>query len=352
MKIICEGREFDRKEADNFLEDSNPLLAKLASVIQIWDRGGVPVMVSSGSTGEPHVMEHERAYIEWVIEESAAFMGIKGPQIAASTLPLDKAGGLMMVLRCLHFNWDLICLPPVADPFLKLSKNISYMALSPYQLQTVCSHRESLEQLMKVDTILLGGAAMSSELTARFQRHSNPVWLGFGLTETAGHIALRDIREKDEGYHLLNGVKVEANPWIHVKIDRFHIDVETRDYGYVASDKLYVSGRSMEWINSGGLKLYAPDMEARVIGYLSKLGYQAECIIVGIPHAKLGEQIHAVYSGDLPLEFNWAELSEYLKTVADSRLIPVQWHRISSIPRIQFKPDRRALVTFCEKDSA
>lgn len=352
MKVQCEGKLFNRADAFRYVNDPNPLVAKLASIIRTWDDGGVPEMTTSGSTGSPKTLIHKREYIQWVIEQSAAFMGISGFQCAASTLPLDKAGGLMMVLRCLHFSWDLVCLPPVSDPFQFHPVNISYMALSPYQMQTICEHPDSLEGLKKVKNILLGGADVNEQIIKTFENHDVPVWLGYGMTETAGHIALRDLRNPDKGYSLFDGIRITANPWVKIEIDAFDIHLETRDLGYSESGKLYLKGRNIEWINSGGLKLFAPDMEKLVTEWFTDKGRSTECIIVGIPHIKLGDQIHGVLSGDIPEDVNWEALANALVLKFDKRLIPVHWHRIASIPRLQFKPDRGELVAFCQRETS
>ncbi|RZK47918.1 MAG: acyl-CoA synthetase, partial [Hymenobacter sp.] len=158
-------------------------------------------------------------------------------------------------------------------------------------------------QLNKMRAILVGGAGVEPSLLSEIQQLKVPVYLTYGMTETASHMALRR----------LNGP--EASAYYRV-LPGLHLGQDKRGCltvrGDVTDDKLIVTNdqiqlldkHTFDWlgrvdfvINSGGVKVQAEKVELVLDVALAELGQARRVFVAGRPDERLGEAITAYVEG-------------------------------------------------------
>jgi bile acid-coenzyme A ligase len=106
--------------------------------------------------------------------------------------------------------------------------------------------------------------------------------------------------------------------------DLGHLDAE----GY-----LYVAGRTDDLIITGGAKVYPDEIEILV----RRLPRVADCVVVGKPHADMGQTVHAVVSlSPGAPSFGIEELRSALRSALRGRLTPYKLPKsMEFVPEIQ-----------------
>lgn len=224
------------------------------------------VFYTSGSTGKPKKITHKRAHLEASAQRTLAFFGLKPHSTAALVLPAEKIGGAMMLFRALIGGLKLFLYPPKLHPVK--TDPVDFLPCTPPQFKHLLSNG-GLECFP--GTILLGGAAVSPGIDIADLN----VYVGYGMTETASHVALRPYTSSR--YSAVDGVDFSLKEECLV-IHAPHLGVDglqTTDRAIVHSDKSFeLLGRVDHIINSGGLKIQPEKVEAElarhhVIGYVS-----------------------------------------------------------------------------------
>ncbi len=230
----------------------------------------------------------------------------------------------MLLDRVLRFDAHLV-LEDRYDP-ARLARliqefGVTHVSLVPVmfaRLLEVMSHPPS-----SLRCVLLGGDAVPRGLLQEACGRRWPVFVSYGLTETCSQVATATpaqaraepgtagfplsgveltIRADDgsvcapgvEGEIIIAG-KTLARPY--GSNDPSSTDgLATQDRGYLdAEGKLFVTGRTMERIVTGGHTVNAREVEAVLESYP---GGGAACV-VGLPDPRWGQQVAAVVEGDL-----------------------------------------------------
>nr|GFD40568.1 hypothetical protein [Tanacetum cinerariifolium] len=108
----------------------------------------------------------------------------------------------MMVVRGLERHLHLTIVEPHADPFAEVpaGAEFDFAAFVPLQLRAVLAAGRA-PQLNTMRAILVGGAGVEPSLLAEIQQLTVPVYLTYGMTETASHMALRRLNGPDASAH-------------------------------------------------------------------------------------------------------------------------------------------------------
>jgi O-succinylbenzoic acid--CoA ligase len=173
----------------------------LGEFMSEWLRDSPRIQVkTSGSTGIPKLIGVEKNQMLASAAATAQFFGFEAGQTALLCLPMSYIAGKMMVVRALLSKLNLICIEPCNAPLSLLEKEtaIDFVPLTPMQLKgTVDTHG--------IRKILLGGGAVSPDMEVFFQKLNAAIYLGYGMTETLSHVALRRLNgvEKTDIYHAL-----------------------------------------------------------------------------------------------------------------------------------------------------
>lgn len=347
MEITVGQECFEPQEASFYINHPLPLVRQAAQLIQRWFGNLTDFeLTTSGSTGEPKRIIHQKKYLEWLAGQTRVRMNLGKNERVCCCLPLDKAGGFMMLIRSLVHDWSIEILEPVANPSENWKIQPTFISLVPYQVEQILAAKNGTDRLSAIPHVLLGGTAFTGAALDNLKNRVNPAYMGYGMTETAGHVSLKKIESnfEEEPYYPFEGVRFSSeNDCISIDIPAFDIHLNTRDLGYVENGNLYLTGRSEELLNSGGLKITTTTLERHLAQYFKHNPKIPDRVVFGIPSEIFGETICVVFEGDLPDDKTLQDCKNYLSGKIDRRLIPRHFFSLEQIPRVNMKPDRKKL---------
>ena len=163
---------------------------------------------TSGTTGPARICQLSRQQILHAAASSQATLGWAAGQSVGLVLPATGMGGRMSLVRASVYGMHLV---PLALDLGRLSNKpaqptehppytryLDHLSLVPSQALALLQHwlDQGMDPGERVGTLLLGGGPEVSDLRKMLERvpaEGRPwrVFLGFGMTETAGHFALR-----------------------------------------------------------------------------------------------------------------------------------------------------------------
>jgi long-chain acyl-CoA synthetase len=197
--------------------------------------------------------------------------------------------------------------------------------------------------------IVIGGAALSSEVEHFFRKIKFPFTIGYGMTEcgplisyapwnearklSAGKLVDRmEVRiESDDPYNTVGEIQVRgANVMLgyykneEANRNTFTADgwMKTGDLGVIDQDNfIYIKGRSKNMLlGPSGQNIYPEELEAR----LSNMPYVLECVVVQRDHKLVAlvypdkELINAEHTNDVQLEAIMAENRKHFNALVSS----------------------------------
>lgn len=259
---------------------------EIQSIITLWNEKSAEYRVkTSGSTGNPKSILLKRTQLEASAKRSNSFFGLNNNSRVLMPLSPMTIGGKMMVIRALVGNYSIDVVEPRANPLaeMKGKSHYSFISLVPYQIKSILE--ETPEKLELFDNILLGGMGLSVQLEKALSMLKPTIYIGFGMTETVSHIALRKM--DNPVYQALEGVELSASEGSLVISDsKLGIEnMQTNDLVELIDPTHFKwLGRADFVINSGGIKIH-PEAVEQLIDEL----IDGPFIIGGIPHDTLGE---------------------------------------------------------------
>ena len=210
---------------------------------------------TSGSTGSPKKLALSRAMI-WESSSATldAFKLVHG-STAALVLPAKYIGGFMMVVRAFIGQLTLHLCEPRALP--EVPEGLDFVSMTPAQFIAL----QEAGKRIKVKTLLLGGSALASRFdSASYQG----VYLGYGMTETASHVALRPLGSPI--YTAVGSTEFSVNTDECLCISAPHLGIaqlQTQDRVRLLDKKrFHYEGRLDHVINSGGIKIHPEKFES------------------------------------------------------------------------------------------
>ncbi|MFN4074659.1 MAG: AMP-binding protein [Cloacibacterium sp.] len=269
---------------------------KVLQFLQEWFSDSETVSVqTSGSTGIPKVFEIEKKRMLNSAKMTCDFLGLKEGDTALLCLPVQYISGKMMLVRAIERKLKVIISVPSSAP--EISENVEFCAMTPLQVQN------SLDKIHFIKNLIIGGAAVSenlkSQLTSSIQHPaSNKIYETYGMSETLSHIALKQISPIQEEYFtIFNDVKISVDernclkifaPKLNPEILQTNDIVELMHFDSAQCDKKQFKflGRFDNVINSGGVKIFAEELENLVKKHIDR-----DLVFLGKQDATLGEKL-------------------------------------------------------------
>lgn len=286
------------------------------------------IQKSSGTTGQ--VKEHKllKASMIESAKLTAQVLGLKFSQKALLCLSADYIAGKMMIVRAMVSGLNLFWEEPSSMPLLSKYGKIHFCSMVPLQVFNSFSNYEFFKN---IDTLLIGGTAIRSELKAMFRDVNNQTYETYGMAETCSHIALRKISgsNPDKYFETLPGITVDTDErgCLLVKAPYLEGGVQTNDVVELVDEEHFLwKGRFDNLINTGGIKIKPEELEAEISKVL-----EMDFAIIGIPDKKLGQKIALVIESDKPL--NEKELQKVLAEELESHQMPKNFFYINELPR-------------------
>ena len=274
----------------------NEFEEKVISFLQEWFSDSETVSVqTSGSTGIPKVFEIEKKRMLNSAKMTCDFLGLKEGDTALLCLPVQYISGKMMLVRAIERKLKVIISVPSSAP--EISENIDFCAMTPLQVQN------SLDKIHFIKNLIIGGAAVSenlkSQLTSSIQHPaSNKIYETYGMSETLSHIALKQISPIQEEYFtVLNNVEISVDdrnclrifaPNLNPEILQTNDIVELMHFDSTQCDNKQFKflGRFDNVINSGGVKIFAEELESLVKKHIDR-----DLVFLGKTDETLGEKL-------------------------------------------------------------
>ena len=209
---------------------------------------------TSGSTGIPKRIVHQKTVLESSAQRTLDYFSLKPGDSAALILPAEFIGGSMMLVRALIGGLTLHLLPPKLA--VNEIPNVDFLPCTPAQFKAALKN-DVLSDFN--GAILLGGAPVGDiEPMVGIN-----LYVGYGMTETASHVALRPLSEKV--YSAVDGVEFTTREGALV-IDAPHLgikELQTNDLvRLIDAHSFEFIGRLDDVINSGGLKIHPAVLES------------------------------------------------------------------------------------------
>ena len=144
----------------------------------------------------------------------------------------------------------------------------------------------------------------------------------------AGELVVRGVLVSREYYDMPDATaEIRTHGWHHTG------DVARRD----ADGFFYIVDRKKDMVVSGGFNVFSAEVEAAV----TELAQVRECAVIGIPHAKWGEAVHAIVVAD---DIGETEIIAHAKARLGGVKAPKSVAFVPAIPRTAAgKMDKKAL---------
>ncbi|MFZ4631569.1 MAG: AMP-binding protein, partial [Bacteroidia bacterium] len=187
---------------------------------------------TSGTTGPARICQLSRQQILHAAASSQATLGWAAGQSVGLVLPATGMGGRMSLVRASVYGMHLVPLaldlgrlsnkPAPQTEHPPFTRYLDHLSLVPSQALALLQHwlDQGMDPGERLGTLLLGGGPAVSDLRKMLERvpaGGQPwrIFLGFGMTETAGHFALRRLFPHPEpSYTPAPGLEIslETNP--------------------------------------------------------------------------------------------------------------------------------------------
>jgi O-succinylbenzoic acid--CoA ligase len=222
--------------------------------------------------------------------------------------------GKMMLVRSIILGFEMDFVTPSSNPLKDNQRNYDFVAMVPMQVQN------SISELHKVKKLIVGGAKISETLLNQLLEVPTQIYETYGMTETITHIAVKKIGEKSFSVLPNVTIAIDERGCLVIVAPRIpDTKIVTNDVVELLSETQFLLlGRIDNVINSGGVKLFPEQIEAKISDKIKQRFF-----VIGIPDEKLGEQVLIVIEGK-PVVFDDSvfknlELYERPKTI---RFVP------------------------------
>ena len=274
------------------------------------------VLKTSGSTGEPKPIILTRFQMKASAKLTGKTFGLQPNDKALVCLNVEYIAGIMMLVRGMVLDLELIIVEPSSNPLENLEdERFDFAAFVPLQLQKILENQNQIKILNKMKAIIVGGAAVNEVLEETIQQLIVPVYSTYGMTETVSHIAIRRLNgiNKSNNFTVLEGVKIgiDERNCLNIVADASNNElVQTNDIVEVINENEFrLMGRFDNIINSGGVKIQLEKVEKTFEKYITDKRFFA----FGINDLTLGQKlILVVETEDLDSENVLAKASESL----------------------------------------
>jgi O-succinylbenzoic acid--CoA ligase len=254
---------------------------------------------TSGSTGTPKTIRLNKKLVAESAQRTLQFFKLKKNDRILHCLPMKYIAGKLMIVRALLGELDLYLTEPTTDfTFLK-NKKFRFAAMVPNQVAKILKAETAPgEFLGNIEKLLLGGSSIPASLEMTLQNVSTVCWTGYGMTETATHIALRKINGSgaDGWYHCLENISVNLSAKGCLQISMPGLEnqpLPTTDLAELKNEKTFrILGRADNIIISGGIKFSPEQLEKKLEPFISE-----PFLISSLPHESLGQQLVLVVEG-------------------------------------------------------
>lgn len=289
----CYDTEGLKEVAYSFIKEGVAHEKAIGNFLSDWlDENTTIEVQTSGSTGKPKKILLQKQHMVNSALATGDYFNLKPANTALLCLSTAYIAGKMMLVRAMVLGLHIDYLAPSSSPLQQVQKNYDFCAMVPLQVEN------SLDKLEQIRTIIVGGAPMPVALKKKIRHKSTEIYETYGMTETITHVAVNRVNAKKT----ISSSGVE-NSFTALPNVRFQKD--ERDCLVITAPKVsekevitndvvnLISATEFEWlgrydnvINSGGVKLFPEQIEAKLAAHINKRFF-----VAGLPDEKLGQQL-------------------------------------------------------------
>lgn len=252
-----------------------------------WDSQDFVEMKTSGSTGHPRLIRHQKDAMEASAVRTLEHFRLNPGDHAALAMPADFVGGLMMLIRAVRGGLNLTVLEPKLAPKFPTT-HFDFVPLTPAQCSALSKLEEQVVKMKNWKALLLGGASVQVDLVDKLPKGLK-VFESFGMTETISHFAVRQwAPHREEMFRCLHGAEVSASLEGALQIHQAGCPMLRSNDAVQVIDRhsfLWL-GRLDDVINTGGVKVYPQNVEAVLSSLISE-----PFKVFGRSHSEFGQEV-------------------------------------------------------------
>jgi len=286
-------------------------------LIEWFSDSEVMIAHTSGSTGTPKEIILTKENMRKSANMTAKYLHLQRGNSALLAMPVNYIAGKLMLVRAIEIGLKLICIQPISHISLdeinqsikEELQSIDFVALTPMQVE------KSIDFVAKCNKLIIGGAPLSDKVKQDLFDFENEVYETYAMTETITHIAFKQVKNKkfltvENIFEAFDEVKISQDERGCLVIDTPYdnLQVVTNDIvELVSKRKFNWIGRVDNVINSGGIKLFPEQIEAKLKTFIN-----SEFYITSKKDELLGQKLILVVEGEeRSLDFSLTDLTKY-----------------------------------------
>jgi len=301
------------------------------------------LVTSTGSTGANKEISLSASALLASAKASNKFLNANFGETWSLLLPLTHIAAVNVLVRSLELGTIPVNLIGHSGEYPK----VDYTAIVPTQLYNALTGDDHLlKHLQSAKAVLVGGAALTSELHIQATSAGISVVTTYGMSETSGGCVYNGLP--------LEGVQVAISDSGFIKVlgpvlaSNLDLDAQnwfvTSDLGELVDGQLKVQGRGDDVIISGGENISLIEIENAISQTFSNFEFAA----FAVSSEKWGQELH-VAAVNAPAEFS-EKVERLLVEKFGNAAKPKRFHQLSALPLIGIgKVDRGALAQLAMK---
>jgi O-succinylbenzoic acid--CoA ligase len=147
---------------------------ELGEFLQQWTSGDESITAfTSGSTGPAKAIRLNKNAMTASAEATIKALNLKSAHQALLCLSCRTIAGMMMVVRSMVAEMNLITLPPSGNPLKGAGKKFraDFAAMVPAQVYNCLNDEESRETFLTIGTVIIGGGEINLWYDGNHQSH-------------------------------------------------------------------------------------------------------------------------------------------------------------------------------------
>ncbi len=261
---------------------------------------------SSGSTGSPKPVVLSKEFLVASAHRTIQLFNINSSDCLLLALNTSFMGGMMMIVRTLVAQCELVYISPSELNVTKLHNlpSIKLASLVPSQVLGLLEQTNQ-DPFLRIENLLIGGAPISQAMERALVNLKSPCHFfhTYGMTETASHVAIRALNSKDTTYHALEGFNFsqdERGCLIIHYLNSPIFTLITQDVVKLLTPQTFEWIGRVDWvINSGGIKYSLEKAEECVADYFHENNLQNSFTSYRLPDETWGEKWVLLVTGSL-----------------------------------------------------
>ena len=291
--------------------------------------GDIHSLVAEGEGNHPSAIWDLYLFLnEWFNDDPVITVHTSGSTGAPKELLVRKD----QMIQSARLTCEFLDLKQGETALLCMDTPLRFAAMVPLQVYNTFQIPEEKEKLKQTEILIIGGGAVDKALEEKIRNLSNAVYSTYGMTETLSHIALRRLNgaAASDRYYPFSSVELFLSSENTLMINAPLVcddTLQTNDIARIYPDGSFtILGRKDNVINSGGIKVQAEEIEAKLHS-LIMVPYVVTCI----PDIKLGEAIVLL----MEQTEDWDKIERALPGILPSYCCPKQIKIVDRIPQTE-----------------